>query len=69
MKTEQICKKIKEIIYPIHSHQDQMMAIVKWIEAEFEPKPDRTCDHRKRQYIPELKKDLCLECGKLIESI
>lgn len=38
MKAEQIYKKIKEIIHPIHSHQDQMMAIAKWIEEEFEPK-------------------------------
>lgn len=38
MKTEQIYKKIKEIIYPIHSHKDQMMAIAKWVEGEFEPK-------------------------------
>lgn len=38
MKAEQIYKKIKEIANPIHSHQDQMMAISKWIEDEFEPK-------------------------------
>lgn len=24
------------------------------------------CKHQKRQYIPELKKDLCLNCGQLI---
>ena len=38
MKAEQIYKKIKEIINTIHSHQDQMVAISKWIEDEFEPK-------------------------------
>lgn len=38
MKTEQIYKKIKEIINTIHSHQDQMVAISKWIEDGFEPK-------------------------------
>jgi predicted transcriptional regulator len=28
-----------------------------------------TCNHIKRQYISELNKDLCLECGFTIESI
>jgi len=30
---------------------------------EFEQSNSEDCDHRKRQYIPELNKDLCLICG------
>jgi hypothetical protein len=38
MKAEDIYKKLKEITFPIHAWDDQMSAIARWIEAEFERK-------------------------------
>ena len=38
MDTEKIYRTLKEIVRPHHNYTDQMMAISKWIESEFEPK-------------------------------
>lgn len=36
MKTAQeICKKLNEIVRPIHAHSDQLTAIAYWVESEF----------------------------------
>lgn len=31
MKVENIYKVLKEVIYPIHSHNDQIIAIAHWV--------------------------------------
>lgn len=39
MKAIEIYYKIRAIVEPHYSYSDQMMAIAKWIESEFEYKP------------------------------
>ena len=41
MEAREIYHVLKSIIEPIHAHNDQMVAIAKWIEAEFEYKPHK----------------------------
>lgn len=38
MEAREIYHVLKAIVEPIHAHNDQMVAISKWIEAEFEHK-------------------------------
>ena len=43
---------------------------VDWLVAKLN-KPtvnNLVCHHQKRQWIPELNKDLCLNCGELIQA-
>jgi hypothetical protein len=41
MKAKEIYHVLQSIVAPIHAHQDQMVAIAKWIESEFEYKPEK----------------------------
>lgn len=39
IKALDIYHKLRAIVEPIHKHGDQMVAIAKWIDSEFEYKP------------------------------
>ena len=41
MKAEEIYHKMKAIAEPHHAYDDQMVAIAKWIEAEFDYNPKK----------------------------
>lgn len=41
MEAREIYHVLKSIVEPIHAHSDQVVAIAKWIEAEFEYKPQK----------------------------
>ena len=41
MEAREIYHVLKSIVEPIHAHNDQMVVIAKWIEAEFEYKPQK----------------------------
>ena len=41
MEAREIYHVLQSIIEPIHAHDDQIVAIAKWIEAEFEYKPQK----------------------------
>lgn len=41
MEAREIYHVLKSIVEPIHTHSDQMVAIAKWIEAEFDYKPQK----------------------------
>jgi hypothetical protein len=41
MEARDIYHVLKSIVEPIHAHDDQMVAIAKWIKAEFEYKPQK----------------------------
>ena len=41
MEARKIYHVLKSIVDPIHAHSDQMAAIAKWVEAEFEYKPQK----------------------------
>jgi formaldehyde-activating enzyme involved in methanogenesis len=38
LQKKAIYDKLKEIVYPIHAHSDQLVAIANWIHSEFEHK-------------------------------
>ncbi len=61
MKTREIYRALKSIVEPIHTHSDQMEAIAKWIEAEFEYKPQKLA-------ISPQSKLKCARCGETIEA-
>lgn len=41
MEVREIYHVLKSIVEPIHAHDDQMVEIAKWIEAEFEYRPQK----------------------------
>lgn len=47
MDARNIYHKIRAIAEPIHAWEDQMIAVAKWIESEFEYKPDKKVCNKK----------------------
>ena len=55
MKAEEIYKELKEIIYPINSHNDQMTAIAYWIENELKKNAEKYhLEQLRKKYKPKI---------------
>lgn len=54
MKAQEIYHNMRAIAEPIHAYSDQMVAIAKWIEAEFEYKPQKLVNGAEKSTEPAL---------------
>jgi hypothetical protein len=65
MKAQDIYHKMRAIAEDYHAYTDQLTAIAKWIEAEFEYKPQKLANGAntsKRQLtIPNVSKSACIK--------
>ena len=67
MKAQDIYHKMRAIAEDYHAYTDQLTAIAKWIEAEFEYKPQRLANgantNERQLTISDVSNLVCPECG------
>lgn len=67
MDAKTIYYALRSIVEPIHSYDDQMVAISKWIEAEFTYNPDRKIEKAAPELLEACKISLiCQVSNRLI---
>lgn len=70
MKARDIYLKIRTIADPYHAYADQMVAIAKWIESEFDYNPQKLRDNFNpcpSKHELGIIKEPCVLCGKLTD--
>lgn len=53
MKAQDIYHKIKEVADPYHAYTDQMVAISKWVESDFDYNPHKIKSRQIDMFIPD----------------